>query len=129
MSGATNKRWSEFLLPAVRGASGGGSNSGSDRNTDDDDGASGDYFREEAEGEEEGGGRGEDRWRSSGGHRGVGGDGGSNDDDGHGSVWSLRSHLSFKSLPSYMRAKSGVEADPDRVRPRWEIVFLCYVQS
>lgn len=32
-----------------------------------------------------------------------------------GSVLSLQSHVTFDSLPSYMRAKSGVEMDPDRV--------------
>lgn len=32
-----------------------------------------------------------------------------------GSVLSLQSHVTSGSLPSYMRAKSGVEMDPDRV--------------
>lgn len=44
---------------------------------------------------------------------------GREDDDGlqydGGSALSLQSHVTFGSLPSYMKAKSGVEMDPDRV--------------
>lgn len=36
-------------------------------------------------------------------------------EDGGGSLHSLQSHVSFASLPSYMRSKSGMEMDPDRV--------------
>lgn len=31
------------------------------------------------------------------------------------SIHSVQSHVSFASLPSYMRSKSGFEMDPDRV--------------
>ncbi len=31
------------------------------------------------------------------------------------SIHSMQSHVSFASLPSYMRSKSGFEMDPDRV--------------
>ena len=37
-------------------------------------------------------------------------------EDGGGSLHSLQSHVTFASLPSYMRSKSGLEMDPDRVR-------------
>lgn len=37
------------------------------------------------------------------------------DEDGGGSLHSLQSHVTFASLPSYMRSKSGLEMDPDRV--------------
>lgn len=36
-----------------------------------------------------------------------------------GSLCSLQSHVTFASLPSYMRSKSGLEMDPDRVRFCW----------
>lgn len=36
-------------------------------------------------------------------------------EDGGGSLHSLQSHVTFASLPSYMRSKSGLEMDPDRV--------------
>lgn len=36
-------------------------------------------------------------------------------EDGGGSLHSLQSHVTFASLPSYMRSKSGMEMDPDRV--------------
>lgn len=43
------------------------------------------------------------------------GEGDEDDEDGGGSLHSVQSHVSFASLPSYMRSKSGLEMDPDRV--------------
>lgn len=43
------------------------------------------------------------------------GQGDEDDEDGGGSLHSLQSHVTFASLPSYMRSKSGLEMDPDRV--------------
>lgn len=96
------RRWSEFLLPAVGGASGGAEGESprkSDEDSNDDNNGNADYsnyFEEEGE---------------------SGGGGGRSGDRAYLSVSSLPSNMSFKSLPSYMKAKSGVEMDPDRVSP------------
>ncbi|CAM9103461.1 unnamed protein product [Ectocarpus sp. 6 AP-2014] len=39
-----------------------------------------------------------------------------------GSLCSLQSHVTFASLPSYMRSKSGLEMDPDRYRRRKQLI-------
>lgn len=93
---------SEALLPAVGGAVC-GDVEGSPRKSDGDypsnpngDADYGDYYFDE---------KGED----------GGDDGGSDHGGGYFSMSSLPSSMSFKSLPSYMRAKSGVGMDSDRV--------------
>lgn len=82
----SGERWSDVLLPAV-----GGVRSGSDNHDD--------VALSEKHGED-----------------GPEGESGDDDDGFDGSVLSLRSHSRFSSVPSYMKAKSGVEMDPDRVR-------------
>lgn len=52
-------------------------------------------------------------------HRG--GDEGADEGEEEQSLGSLQSHVSFAELPSYMRSKSGMEMDPDRVS--CELVF------
>lgn len=79
------RRWSEFLLPAVQGAIA----EEESQMTGDNDGRYDEAGDEDFE---------ED-----------------NEEDEEGSMRSLQSHVSFASLPSYMRSKSGMEMDPDRV--------------
>lgn len=86
------RRWSEFLLPAVRGAGGGSSEEENE------------YLKSEHHHEEGEEGYEEDIGKS-----------GDEKDFGYNPSLSLRSSMSFASLPSYMRAKSGLEMDPDRV--------------
>lgn len=105
------RRWSECLLPAVDGASSRGKGATCRKNDQDpsDENSNADhsdYFEEEGE---EG--------------RGGGGDSGRI----FFSMSSLHSNLSFKSLPSYMKAKSGVEMDPDRVSPLHVWAVLSYL--
>lgn len=90
------RRWSEFLLPAVPGAGGGSSEEENDY-------LKSEHHHEEEEGEQED--SEEDIGKS-----------GDEKDFGYNSSLSFRSSVSFASLPSYMRAKSGLEMDPDRVR-------------
>lgn len=45
----------------------------------------------------------------------------SREDDHDGSAINLTDHFTFNPPPSYMRSKSGVEMDPDRVRVRDDI--------
>ena len=93
------RRWSEFLLPSVRGAGGGSSKEENE------------YLKSEHHHEE--GEEGEEGQEGSGEDFGKSGD---EQDFGYNPSLSLRSSVSFASLPSYMRAKSGLEMDPDRVR-------------
>lgn len=96
------RRWSEFLLPAVRGAGGGSSEEENE------------YLKSEHHHEE-----GEEGEEGKEGQEGCGEDFGKSGDEqdfGYNPSLSLRSSVSFASLPSYMRAKSGLEMDPDRVR-------------
>lgn len=74
------RRWSEFLLPAVRGANDSGSSGGGCNNN-----------------------------VSAGAHGAVSGE---DDDSYNGPATSL---VLSSTQPSYMRSKTGVEMDPDRV--------------
>lgn len=51
-------------------------------------------------------------------------DEGEDDEEGEGSLHSLQSHVTFASLPSYMRSKSGLEMDPDRVSSCLQSMYL-----
>lgn len=91
--GMAGRRWSEFLLPAVQGAGGGSSGEENEY-------LKSEHHHEEEEEEQEGDiGKSED-----------------DEDFGDNPSLTFRSSASFASLPSYMRAKSGLEMDPDRVR-------------
>lgn len=88
--GADGRDLSEFLLPAVQGAT---AEEGTPTTGDEYGGRYDEIGDEDAGGEE----------------------GGEQQGDEEGSMRSLQSHVSFVSLPSYMRSKSGMEMDPDRV--------------